>query len=182
MAVQTYTYPTLRVINEIDQQLLARREATSPIFRFFPIHQVPAHAVSWTQRDNYLGLQQIRGFNSRFPSVKRPAESEYIKQPSAFGEFTAINERELTERAIPNRPEIPVPIDDLVLAADEMLLNRQFNRQEWLLWQLIVYGTYVILNDSGTVMEVEAYSPQTYTPSTPWTTAATSSCSWRLNP
>lgn len=173
MAVQTYLYPTLKEVNDIDQQLMAQAISNSRVLQLFPMIEKPTSRVAWRQRDNYLGLTQIRGYNAPPPGVPRVGMSEYVKEPSAFGEFTQVDEKELTDRAIAGRPDIPVPIDDLVMECDEMLVTRQTSRIEWLIWQLLIYGYYHVTSASGTVIDRDSYAPQTFTSTVPWSTVAT---------
>jgi hypothetical protein len=169
----TYLYPTYEEMMEVDQVLLARTTQDDPIFDLFPIRETEFAMVSWSQKDNYLGLMQIRGYNGEPPSVRRPGISRYIKQPSAFGEFTSVDELELTTRASGLNANIPIPVQDLVAECQEQLLTRQVNRMSWILWTLLINGVYTILDVKGAVVDKDAYTPQTYTRAVDWSSTTT---------
>jgi hypothetical protein len=97
----------------------------------------------------------------------------YQKLPSAFGEQTSIDELELTSRSSYVNPSTPIPVQDLVAEAQEFLLNRQINRMSWILWTLLINGTYTILDVKGAIVDRDAYTPITYVPSILWSSAAT---------
>lgn len=60
-----YIFPASADLNEIARDKLPMLVADRPIFAFFPIRDHDATLVEWEQRDNYSGLQQIRGINGQ---------------------------------------------------------------------------------------------------------------------
>lgn len=169
----TLVYPTWQELTEIDRDLVARTTADSPIFDLFPIVTTDSNYVTWEQQDVVLGLMQVRGFNSPNPSVPRLGAKRYTMQPSAYGEFTVIDELEMTARAAVGRYDVPINITDLVRDAQDQLLSRQINRVEWILWTLLTTGTFTVLDVKGTVVATDAYTPQKLTAGVTWATVAT---------
>lgn len=169
----TLVYPTPQQLRRIDQDFLPRTSQDSPIFGLFPIEFTNQPFVSWLQKDNYLGLMQMRGFNAPSPSVPRPGEKRYRMEPSAFGEYTGIDELEITMRAAPGSYDVPIDINDLVMEARDLLDSRLFNRVEWILWTLLSTGTFTVLDAKGSILARDSYAPQRFTASVTWSTVAT---------
>lgn len=169
----TLVYPTWQELTEIDRDLVTRTAFDSPIFSMFPIVTTDANLVTWEQQDVVLGLMQVRGWNAPNPSVPRLGAKRYTMMPSAYGEFTAIDELEMTSRAAQGRYDVPINITDLVRDAQDQLLSRQINRIEWILWTLLTTGTFTVLDVKGSVVATDAYTPQSFTASVTWATHAT---------
>src|SRR3954453_16374217 len=104
----TLVYPTNQELTSIDRDLLTRTTADSPIFDLFPVRESQSNIVSWEQEDVVLGLMQVRGFNAPPPSIPRLGTRRYTMTPSAFGEFTVVDELEMTSRAAAGRYDVPV--------------------------------------------------------------------------
>jgi hypothetical protein len=169
----TYQWPTSAELRTIDQQFMARMVADDPIFRLFPIRPTQGYLVTWEQRDNYLGLQQIRGMNGDPPSVPSPGSKRYVKRPGVYGEFAAIDEMEITTRAAFGTWASVVNIDDLVVERQNLLMTREVNRMRWVLWTLLTTGVYTVLDNKGAIVDQDFYVPQRFTSTVPWATTAT---------
>jgi hypothetical protein len=169
----TLTYPTSAELSQIDQNLLPQLVNNDPIFELFPIRQTTSHLVIWEQRDDYFGLQQVRGFNNDPPSVPPTGWTRYQMSPSAYGEWDAIDELEIISRAAPGTFNVPISIDDLVMERQQKLMTRQVNRQRWILWTLLTTGTFQVLDVKGVVVHADSYIPQVFNASVTWATVAT---------
>lgn len=143
------------------------------VFDFFPIADVDAHLLKWEQKDNYLGLQQIRGLNGEPPRVKRIGHKSYQMAPGAYGEFVAIDEQELTTRRQIGTFGDTITVDDLVSEAEEQLEQRELDRVEQIVWTLLATGTFSVSNVNGAVTHTDAYTTQTFTAGVTWATSAT---------
>lgn len=168
----TYVYPTSARLMEIEQDLLPRLTNDDPIFQLFPIVSEDDDLLRWEQRDNYLGLQQVRGLNGQAPRVARVGAKGYIAQPGVYGEFVVIDEREITKRRRLGTFGEPIDISSLVLEGQEQLLQRRIDRMRQILWTLAATGTFSVSNASGVVMHTDTYPVQTYNATT-WATIAT---------
>ena len=60
-----YAYPTREELSAIEPEMMAQLTLDDPIFQMFPIKNVDSHVISWEQRDNYLGLQKVRGLDGQ---------------------------------------------------------------------------------------------------------------------
>lgn len=169
----TYLFPSSAQITQIEQELLPRLTNDDPIFEFFPIVSSDSALVEWWVEDNYFGLMAGRGYNGEPTNVPDVGANHYVMSPSVFGEFGVIDEYTITTRAAPGRPDIPIPVQDLVARRLRQLLTRQVNRISWMAWTLLVNGQYVIIDKRGTVIGREAYKPKTYNPSVLWSSTTT---------
>lgn len=167
-----FTYPTSAELTQIEQDKLPRLTANRPIFDFFPINSVDSHILAWEQLDNYTGLQQVRGLNGDPPRVNALGGKRYVMEPGVYGEFRRIDELELTVRRQWGTWAQPVSIDDLVMGAQDHLLGRRVDRIEYILWTLVVTGTFAVAGPSGAVIHTDAYTTQTHTASD-WGTPGT---------
>ena len=169
-----FTYPTNAELREIAQDLLPRLAADRPVFDFMPIEEPDAFLVMWEQEDSYTGLQQVRGLNGAPPKVQRVGLKRYQMQAGVYGEYIPLDETELTVRRQYGTFATPVDISDLVMRAQRQLLVRRLDRIETILWTLLTTGTFSVPGPSGAILHQDSFSLQTFTASTPWATAATS--------
>ena len=173
--MQTYLWPNLNELRQIDAAYMARLTQDDPIFSLFPIRQTNGHLVTWRQRDNYTGLQQPRVLDGEFPSVPLPGRTDFLKKPGIYGEHVPIPELDITARAANDSfGDRPIDISDLVMEAGELLLARQINRMSYVLWTLLASGVYTITDEVGTIVDREQYNLTTITASPTWDDLANS--------
>jgi hypothetical protein len=169
----TYTYPNSAELDLIEQVYLPRLEENRPVFTFFPKRSVDFHILKWEQRDNYLGLAQIRGLNGEPPKVKRIGHKQYQMAPGVYGEHISIDELEMTSRRAIGTFGDVVSLDDLVTEAQEQLLQRELDRIESIIWTLLATGTFSVSGPTGAPVQTDTYSIQTLTAGVTWATVAT---------
>jgi len=169
----TFIYATSAELRQIEQDKLPNLIAQRPIFEIMPIESVDAHILMWEQEDNYVGLQQIRGLNGQPPRVKKTGAKRYMMQPGVYGEYTTIDELELTERRQWGTFGQPVSIDDLVMREQDRLLGRRLDRAEFIGWTLLTTGTFSISGPDGQVLHTDSFTLQTASAAVPWATFAT---------
>lgn len=141
----------------------------------FPIANVDQHNLEWEQLDDVIGLQQGRGLNGEPAKIQRLGGKRFMVEPGVYGEFAGIDERELTIR----RPwgasdDTPINVTDLVLECQNQLLQRRLDRQEWIVWTLLISGTVTVPAPNGAVIYTDQYTTQTFTSGVGWGTPATS--------
>lgn len=168
-----FVYPTSAQLKEIEQDLLPRLEADRPVFAFCPIVDEDAYVLMWEQRDNYTGLQQIRGLNGEFPRVKKTAINRYTMEPGVYGEFEPIDEAALTMHRRVGTFADPVDISDLVMPIQDKLLQRRLDRIESSIWTMLATGTLTVPGPNGTNLYADSYTLQTFSAVVPWATHAT---------
>jgi len=165
-----FVFPTSAELTEIAQEKMPRLEQDRPIFRLLPTQEADAPLLMWEQRDNYRGLQQLRGLDGAPHHVQRVGLSRYQMQPGYYGEFINLDETELTLRRQTGTFGTPVDITTLVLEAQDQLLQRRLDRIELIGWT-VLQGTFSVAGLNG-IVHTDAYSVQTYNATT-WATAAT---------
>jgi hypothetical protein len=172
----TFNYPTNYELSQIEPDLTARGEAGRAGLQIMPIRNVAAGEVRWSQQDNFYGLQALRGLDGAPTRVQRVGTKTYTYEPGVFGEYIDITETELTRRAGYAPNGTPIDIADLVVDADQQLINREFDRIEATIWALLTTGTFSIKMDGPTGTQVgfsDTFAIQTFTAGVTWATSAT---------
>lgn len=170
----TVTYPVNSDLQAVAQTKLPNLMANRPIFNILPIRNVDADIVMWDQQDNYVGLQQIRGLNGQPQRVNRIGGKRYIMQPGVYGEFTVIDEIEITRRRGFGQFNGAIPIDDLVMGCQDQLLGRRLDRIEKIGWDLLTTGTFSVAGEGGIVYQTDTFALQTFSAGTAWSNAGSS--------
>lgn len=169
----TYSYPNSAELRLIEQELMPRLEEGRLGFELMPRVEVDAAHVLWEQRDNYVGLQQIRGLNGAPPSVQRTGSKRYRINPGYYGEFEPIDETDLTERRKLGEFGMPVSIDDLVGEAQVKLMQRELDRVEKIIWDLLTTGTFTVLDPKTGEVHQDTFPLLTASAAVAWATYAT---------
>lgn len=173
MATETFTYATPIELREVEQTLLPTLVEDDPIFKVFPIVEANSSRLRWVQKDNYQGLQQVRGLNGQPKNVRMVGYNEYEFKPGYYGEFVTLDETELTERGKAASWDEPESIDDLVSDAQTFLLQRRLDRLRYIIFTLITTGTFSVPNGRGEVIHYDTFALKTLTAGVAWGTAAT---------
>lgn len=168
----TLIIPTAAEIRQIAQDLLPQLMQDRPIFRDFPITEAEELLLIWEQKDNYKGLQNARGIGGAPGRVNPVALNRFMVEPGIYGDFRTLDETTILRRRSYGTFGDQADITDLVLEAQEQLLQRRLNRIENTVFN-ILQGTYSVLNSVGAVVATDTYTTQTFTSTVPWSTAAT---------
>jgi hypothetical protein len=169
----TFTYPTNSRLREIERVQFPEQTLDDPIFRLFPVVNEDASTLIWEQEDNYLGLTQVRGLNGAPPRVKRVGGRRYVMEPGVYGEYTEIDEAEVTNRRPYGTYNATIDVGDLVRRCQDQLRHRQVQRVRKVLWDLLGYGYFTVLDARGVVAHQDAYTQRVATSTVTWATAAT---------
>lgn len=168
-----FVYPTAIEIQAVAQTLVPRLVAARPVFDIFPLRDVDSHLLEWEQRDTYTGLQQVRGLNGQPPRVKPLGARRFLMNPGVYGERMDLDEQQLTMRRNYGSLQGFANVTDLVRECQDRLLGRRLDRIEWIIWTLLVTGTFSVL-DGSSILHTDSYTTKTFTAGTAWGTAATS--------
>jgi len=171
--MSTFVFPTSAELREIAADYLPNVVAARPIFDVFPIREVDQSLIMWEQQDNYTGLQQVRGLDGQPPKISKLGLKRFSMRPGVYGEFSLIDEEELTERRAYGSFATGISIDDLVLREQRRLLGRRLDRIESITWTLLSTGTFAIPGPAGAILHTDSYTMQTYAATVPWATSAT---------
>jgi hypothetical protein len=169
-----YVLPTSAELEEIAQILMPRLIEDRPIFADFPMVDSDYGEVMWEQEDNYVGLQQVRGFNGEPPKVQRVGMKRYQMAPGVYGEWAPIDERELATRRAYGTFNQPINVVDLVGRVQRQLLVRRLDRVESIIWALLANGTFSVPGPNGSILHTDSYTTQQFTAAVSWATSATS--------
>jgi hypothetical protein len=164
----TFTFPSPLELKQVEQDLLPVLTQDDPVFDEFPLVEVNAHRLRWEQMDNYTGLQSVRGMNGQPGRVNRVGAKAYDMEPGVYGDFTVIDEKELTERRALGQFDQFVPLNDLVAMAQQHLLVRRFDRIRQVLWAMLTTGTFSVAKPSGEILHTDVFPLQTASAGTAW--------------
>jgi hypothetical protein len=167
------TYPSNAELMQIQQTLLPTLTTDDLAFQLLPVQNRDAAQVIWEQRDNFTGLQQIRGIDAEPPSTPQTGWKRYRAEPGVYGEWTKVPESAIIERRTIGTFNVPISIDDLVIEQQDFLLNRRVDRWRWTIWTLLSTGVFSATDAKGSVLHYGAYSFKTVTTAIPWSTVAT---------
>jgi hypothetical protein len=167
----TYTYPTNATIDQIAQALVPQLTMSDLLFQLMPIRNKDASVVMWEQKDNYPGLQQLRGLNGEPPRVNPVGAKKYMMRPGVYGEYMDIEEEEITERRSYGQFSGAIDVSDLVLERQTQLLKRRIDRIKYIGWTLLQQGVFAIANPQSGITHTDAFPISTYAGSA-WATAA----------
>ena len=171
--MSTFGYPTNSELQEIAQVKLPRLMEGRLGFDIIPAVDVNAAVLEWEQEDNWTGLQGVRGLGGAPRRVKNVGGKKYQATPGVYGEFITIDEVELTLRRQYGTFNQPIQINDLVMRAQDRLLQRRLDRQEYIIWKLLTTGTYSVSSEDGTIVHTDTYDLQSYNAGIGWSNPAT---------
>ena len=166
-----FVYPTNREMQSILPEKVARLSAERVGLQIMPTRHVNAGIIQWNQKDNYRGLQQLRGLDGAPQHVIRTGSTTFNYNPGVYGEFSIIGETELTLRAGGVTQDVPISIEDLVLEEQDRMIQRELDRIEQINW-LAIAGTFSISSTNGVIF-TDTFNLQTYSRITAWATVAT---------
>jgi hypothetical protein len=173
-----FVYPTAVENRSIQQDFMSKNRAGRLGLDVMPEVTKNAPKVRWTQKDDYVGLQTLRGLDGAPTRVTRLGMKTFEYEPGVFGEFGDVTETELLTRAgTLDVPSTPIDVSDLVGEWDDYLIIRELDRMESSVWTLLGTGVLQIILDGTDGTQIgynDAYTPQTFTASPLWTNASTS--------
>jgi hypothetical protein len=169
-----YSFPQPVELTEIARLKGPAIRERSIIWNFFDERDVNADNLRWFQKDLYSGFQNWRGIGGKPSPVAFGGDKEYLAVPGAYGDFVGLDERELMSRTALTSPDgPPIAIDDMVMEAQEVLMHRETQRKEKILWDLLVNGTFSVTDKWGLTVYTGSYTQAAFTASVAWATVAT---------
>lgn len=144
-----YQYPTTRELREINPEKIQVLTRNRPTFSIFPTTSSPYWTLEWKQKDNWRGMQQLRGLNGEPAKVQMVGEKAFSAEPGVYGEFMAVDEKMMTLRARDVPSGEPVSIDDLVTERQDYLNARETDLIEYVHWKALLDGQFTILGPTG---------------------------------
>jgi hypothetical protein len=176
--MQQFLWPTSAEVTAIEQafiQGMTADAASDPVFGMFPVVPKDVTTLIWEQLDNYAGLQQVRGLGGAPSRVLAVGVNQFMVKPGYYGEFSTLEEAELTERRQIGSFGTPIDISDLIVGRQRQLITRRVTRWRKMLWDLLVYGQFSVYDPkTNQLSHADGYTQRTYAASTTWATFATS--------
>lgn len=172
MPAAPLAYPTPSELREAERVLLPSQTLDDEIFKEFPIREVNSWRLKWRQRDNFVGLQQVRGMGGAFKVVEATGVQEYDFEPGVYGDKALIEENELTEAAQLASWEEFIPITDIVADRQMQLIVRRLDRIRKILWDMLTTGKFQVFDRGGTLKHVADFVFKKITVDVPWSTLA----------
>lgn len=167
-----FTFPTPIQLQEIQRVFQPEYVKEDPIFDFFPIVTKDSWRIKWRQRDNFVGLQQVRGLGGAFGVIEKAGMKEYDTEPSVYGEALYWGEEELTEKAQIASLTGFASIDEEVTEGVKQLDFREVMRIRHLLWTLVSTGVVTVADRTGAVKAEYRYPFTTVNAAVAWGTRA----------
>lgn len=168
-----FVYQSQQALTEIAQELMPTLTADREAFKLFPIQTRDETRLEWDQKDSFFGLQSIRGIDGKPGMVSAVGANRFKAEYGVYGEFVPIPESIITEARQIGTWGSPRDLGDMVSEYQMMLMNRQYDLIEKIVWDLLVTGTYSVLDDGGVVRATDSFPIQTFATVVPWSTHAT---------
>lgn len=158
----TYSFPTnasLKLIAQVKVPVLTMQD---PIFEYFPIRTENSDTVLWEQKDDFRGLQNVRGIGGQFGVVKRVSLNRFSVIPGYYGDDAIIDETDLTRLRSPGQFGAKIDARQLVLERQEHLLNREIDGFRYAAWQ-IAQGRFTRADAAtGAILHTDVFALQSY--------------------
>lgn len=159
---QTYAFPTSATLKVIAQVKIAVLTMADPIFKYFPIRTEDSDTVMWEQKDDYRGIQHVRGIGGQFGLVKNVGLNRFAITPGYYGDFKVADEQKLTRLRRPGTFGTAINARQIVLEDQELLLNREIDMLRLMAWS-IAQGRFTRVDAAtGAVMHTDVFPLQTY--------------------
>lgn len=169
-----YVFPTSSELSMIGQEKVANLSRNRLGFQIVPVVDKNAALLEWEQEDNWTGLMGLRGLGGDPKRIKNIGGKRWQVEPGAYGEFATVDELELTKRRQWGTYGSPIDVTDLVMRLEDRLLLRRLDLQEYMIWQLLTTGSYLVTSEDGKLTHADTFLLQTYAAAVPWSTPATS--------
>lgn len=169
--MSNFVFPSAAELREIEQVKLPVLTMNDPLFSVMPIKTTENFIVMWEQKDNYTGLQGLRGLDGSPARVNMPGAKRFQMTPGVYGEFSQVSEEELTIRRQYGSFATPIDISDLVMERQDQLLSRRIDRIRQIGWS-VLQGSFAVSGLQG-IVHTDAYPISRYTASVVWATRNT---------
>ena len=170
--MSNYVFPTAAELRQIEQVKLPNLTMNDPLFQVMPIRTTDNFIVMWEQKDNFVGLQGLRGLDGRPARVDAIGAKRFQMTPGVYGEYSQITEEELTMRRQYGTFGTPIDLTDLVMERQDQLLSRRIDRIRQIGWD-VLQGRFTVSGQGGLV-HADAYPVSRYSAAVAWATRATS--------
>ncbi len=162
-------YPRAVELMRINADFIADQNMNGPEFQFFPMVNKDVFTLQWFQRDNYRGLQNVRGLEGEVPLISRLSDTEFQMDPGVFSEKVPVSEKEILKRKQVTSIGTVIDLEEYIMELNEQLRIREITRIRYIIWTLVGTGTISVSDVKGIVQYKAGFDLQTYDAST-WST------------
>jgi hypothetical protein len=153
-------YQTSAELLAIEQVKLPLLTEDDPAFELFPHTSAETTELQWEQEDNYTGLQNVRGINGQPGKVRNIGAKRFKAEPGAYGDYLELDEKEITERRVLGTFGETMDLRLIIAKKQDFLLSRRLDRQRWMIWTLLINGTFSVLSQNGALLHTDSYPLQ----------------------
>lgn len=151
MSNLNYEYPISTELRQINPEKIVDLTRERPTFSIFPMVDSNAWTLEWEMKDNYMGLQQLRGINGEPSYVKMVGGKRFSANPGVYGEYMTLDEKQMTLRAADAAGTGVVNVTDLVLERQDYLNNREIDLIEYIHWKILLDAQFTFVGPTGAV-------------------------------
>jgi len=168
-------YPTNAEVLQLQMDLLPRYAEGRLGFQVLPFRNSDYDRIIFQQPDIFRGLQQWRGLGqpTRVVGAYNPYGRHCEVRPGYWGEHDYIPEEFMTTAAQPATCSAVLDLTEHVARLQMRLMERRYNRTEFLIWQALVFGRYEALNEQGQIVQEASYAIQQVSSGIPWSNILT---------
>ncbi len=167
--------PTAAEIVQLQMELFPRYLEGRVGLEIMPFQTTDLSAIVLQQPDIFKGLQAFRGLGKptlNVPERYNPYGTLCHVEPGYYGEHDEIGEEIMTKWAQPNSCNQALDVTQYTTWIQQRLLERRANRIEYNIWQVLAFGRYTALNQSGQVIHEAQFNTQNVSAAIPWTNFA----------
>jgi len=170
-------YPTNAEFIRLQMDLLPRFRDGRLGLTLLPERNSDSAQIVLNAPDIFRGLQQYRGLGQS----TRHIEGNYnywgkmgVLEPGYWGEHKDIDEEVMTKYAQPGFGAVPMDLTEYMTRMTEWMMEREYNRKEFMIWQCLTYGRYEALNSQGQIVHQAQFNIQEMQSAIPWSNKASS--------
>lgn len=169
--VMQVTYPSNSEFLALQRELMPRFTQGRLAFDLLPFKNSDYAQIIINQPDIFRGMQGYRGLDKPTQNASgkyNPYGKTCIVEPGYWGEHDYVTEEFMTRAAQPGTCAQPVDVTEHVVTLQERLMERRYNRVEFLIWQSLVFGHYEALNSQGQIVHEATYNINQVSAAIPW--------------
>lgn len=167
--------PTAAELVQLQMELFPRYLEGRVGLEIMPFAETDLPAIVLHQPDIFKGLQAFRGLAKPtmvVPERYNPYGTMCQVEPGYWGEHDEIGEEIMTKWGGVGSCNTILDTTQYITWIQQRLLERRANRIEYNIWQVLAFGRYTALNQSGQIIHEAQFNIQNVSAGVPWTNFA----------
>lgn len=163
--------PTASEIHRLQMELFPRYLDGRLGLQILPFKTTDMPSIILQQPDVFKGMQQFRGLGKptlHVPERYNPYGTMCHVEPGYYGEHDTLGEEVMTKWGGLQCGTM-LDLTNYITLMQQRLLERRANRMEYNAWQVLAYGRYTALNQTGQVIHEATFNIQNISAAIPWT-------------